>query len=213
VFTGIVEGIGEIKGMERRGDVLSMRISLPPALTGVEVGDSISVDGVCLTIVSKKGQEVVVEVSEETSKRTVIGQYGIGRKVNLERALEAGGRMGGHFVTGHVDGVGEVLQVERGDRTFRLRVKAPREVSRYLVEKGSVALNGVSLTVNKVEGDEFETMIIPFTALKTTLSELKVGDRVNLEADILAKYVERLLPSGSRGGIDEEFLAEHGFLR
>jgi len=212
VFTGIVEGVGEVVGLERRGEVLRLRISVPVALTGIGVGDSISVSGICLTVTEIEEGRVLVEVSRETMLCSTLGDLKVGDRVNLERALEVGGRFGGHFVTGHVDGTGEVLEVRRGPETMKLRIRAPEGVVRYLVEKGSVAVDGVSLTVNAVRGDEFEVMIIPYTAQRTTLSHLKGGDRVNLEADILAKYVEKFL--GRPGGrIDEAFLAEHGFLR
>ncbi|RLA95453.1 MAG: riboflavin synthase [Deltaproteobacteria bacterium] len=212
MFTGIVEGVGEVVGLERRGEVLRLRISVPVALTGIGVGDSISVSGICLTVTEIEEGRVLVEVSRETMLCSTLGDLKVGDRVNLERALEVGGRFGGHFVTGHVDGTGEVLEVRRGPETMKLRIRAPEGVVRYLVEKGSVAVDGVSLTVNAVRGDEFEVMIIPYTAQRTTLSHLKGGDRVNLEADILAKYVEKFL--GRPGGrIDEAFLAEHGFLR
>lgn len=199
-------------GLERRGEVLRLRISVPVALTGIGVGDSISVSGICLTVTEIEEGRVLVEVSRETMLRSTLGDLKVGDRVNLERALEVGGRFGGHFVTGHVDGTGEVLEVQRGPETMKLRIRAPEGVVRYLVEKGSVAVDGVSLTVNAVRGDEFEVMIIPYTAQRTTLSHLKGGDRVNLEADILAKYVEKFLGRPG-GGIDEAFLAEHGFLR
>ncbi len=212
MFTGIVEGVGEVVGLERRGEVLRLRISVPVALTGIGVGDSISVSGICLTVTEIEEGRVLVEVSRETMLCSTLGDLKVGDRVNLERALEVGGRFGGHFVTGHVDGTGEVLEVRRGPETMKLRIRAPEGVVRYLVEKGSVAVDGVSLTVNAVRGDEFEVMIIPYTAQRTTLSHLKGGDRVNLEADILAKYVEKFLGRPG-GGIDEAFLAEHGFLR
>ena len=193
MFTGIVEGVGEVVGLERKGEVLRLRISVPVALTGIGVGDSISVSGICLTVTEIEEGRVLVEVSRETMLRSTLGDLKVGDRVNLERALEVGGRFGGHFVTGHVDGTGEVLEVQRGPETMKLRIRAPEGVVRYLVEKGSVAVDGVSLTVNAVRGDEFEVMIIPYTAQRTTLSHLKGGDRVNLEADILAKYVERLM--------------------
>jgi len=210
VFTGIVEGKGTVRGIVRRGDTLLLRISLPPQLTDIGPGDSISVDGSCLTVLEGLEREIVVEVSEETLSRTKISQYVPGKRVNLERAIRAGGRFGGHFVTGHVDGVGEVVLMDRGQRTARLEVLAPGEVSQYLVKKGSVAVDGVSLTVNEVWGDRFQVMLIPYTLEHTTLGELRPGDKVNLEADILAKYVRKFL--NLKEGIDEAFLAEHGFL-
>lgn len=210
MFTGIVEGKGIIRDIGRRGDTLLLRIALPPQLTDIRPGDSISVDGSCLTVLEGLEREIVVEVSEETLSRTKISQYVPGKRVNLERAIRAGGRFGGHFVTGHVDGVGEVVLMERAQRTARLEVLAPEEVSPYLVKKGSVAVDGVSLTVNEVWGDRFQVMLIPYTLEHTTLGELRPGDKVNLEADILAKYVRKFL--NPQGGVDEAFLAKHGFL-
>lgn len=211
MFTGIVEGIGVIRGKEFRGGVMTLRISLPPPLTEVRPGDSISVDGSCLTVVTVREREIEVELSEETLARTKAPSYFPGKRVNLERALEVGGRLGGHIVTGHVDGVGEVISLERHGGTARLEVMAPEEVARYLVRKGSVAVDGVSLTVNEVWGNRFEVVLVPFTLEHTTLGELLPGDKVNLEADLLAKYVEKLLNLRG-GGIDEAFLREHGFL-
>lgn len=212
MFTGIVEGIGRIVLRELRGEVMVLRISIPPNLTGVKPGDSISVDGSCLTVVDLGEREIEVELSEETLSRTKASRYVPGKRVNLERALQVGGRLGGHFVTGHVDGVGQVVAFDRWGRTARLEVRAPAEVSRYLVRKGSVAVDGVSLTVNEVRGDRFEVVLVPFTLEHTTLGELLPGDEVNLEADLLAKYVEKFLNLGKGEELDEEFLREHGFL-
>lgn len=213
MFTGIVEGIGQIKRKGFRGGVMVLGILLPPHLTGLKPGDSISVDGSCLTVVDLGQREIEVELSEETLSHTKAPLYYPGKKVNLERALEVGGRVGGHFVTGHVDGVGEVIALKMEGRTARLEIRAPAEVSRYLVKKGSVAVDGVSLTVREVWGDRFEVVLVPFTLEHTTLGELLPGDKVNLEADLLAKYVEKFLKSPREDNIiDEDFLREHGFL-
>ena len=210
MFTGIVEGRGRIRAAERRGEVLRLSIEPPPSLTGLGVGDSISVSGVCLTITGISGPSFEVEVSEETLRRTNLGSKRVGDLVNLERALEVGSRVGGHLVTGHVDGVGMVTEVERFGETSRIRIRVPGELSRYLIEKGSVAVEGVSLTVNELKGDEFRVDIIPYTAQNTTLSLLRVGDEVNVEVDIIGKYIEKFLKRPK--GLDEEFLREHGFL-
>lgn len=212
MFTGIVEGIGEVKGLWREGDVMRLALEVPFEAKDVNLGESLAVDGVCLTVVGKKGEEVHVEVSQETLSRTKLSRYRPGTKVNLERALRLGDRIGGHFVTGHVDGVGEVVEVERLGRSSLMAVRAPREVLPYLAEKGSVALDGVSLTVNRIRGDLFWVMLVPFTLERTTLGKMRVGEVVNLEADVLAKYVVRYLNFKGGRGITEEFLREYGFL-
>lgn len=212
MFTGIVEGIGEVRGLWRKGDLLLLALSVPFDAKGVSLGDSLAVDGVCLTVVDKKGGEVYVEASQETVSRTKLFRYRPGTKVNVERALRLGDRIGGHFVTGHVDGVGEVVEVERLGRSSVMAVRAPKEVLPYLAEKGSVALDGVSLTVNRVQGDLFWVMLVPFTLERTTLGGMGVGELVNLEADVLAKYVVRYLNFKEEKGLTEGFLREHGFL-
>ncbi len=209
MFTGIVEGIGLLSDLYKRGDTWLLRLKVPSELKPIDPGESLSVDGCCLTVVEEVKDEILVEVSWETFSRTKIKRYFPGIKVNLERALQIGKRLGGHFVTGHVDGVGEVLSLEYEERTAKLSILAPSELSRYLVEKGSIAVDGVSLTINGVDGSVFWVTLVPFTLQHTTLSELRSGDWVNLEVDILAKYVEKLLKFK---GIDEDFLKEHGFL-
>jgi riboflavin synthase len=209
MFTGIVEGIGLLKDLQKSGDIWVLRLKIPSELKPFEPGESLSVDGCCLTVIEEREDEVILEVSAETFYRTKIRRYSPGTKVNLERALQIGKRLGGHFVTGHVDGVGEVLSLEYEEKTAKLSILAPSELSRYLVEKGSIAVDGVSLTINGVDGSVFWITLVPFTLKHTTLGQLRSGDWVNLEVDILAKYVEKLLKFK---GIDEEFLKEHGFL-
>lgn len=182
-------------------------------MTEVGLGDSISVNGVCLTVAQKEGTRIVVDLSTETLERTTLGGLRVGERVNLERALRLSDRLGGHIVTGHIDGVGWVTEVKREGDFLRLRIKLPKEASRYVVEKGSIAVDGVSLTVNEVKGEEIELALIPYTLEKTTLEERKKGDRVNVEADILGKYVEKILGERrqKKEGLSEAFLMEHGF--
>ena len=191
---------------------LVLRIEAPFPLEDTRVGDSIAVNGACLTVAALSPPFFEVVISPETLRRTTLGHLRSGERVNLERALRLGDRLGGHLVTGHVDGVGEVLSREETGEFLFLRIRAPENVVRYLVEKGSVAVDGVSLTVNRVEGPVFELAIIPHTARVTTMGFRKPGDRVNLEADLLAKYVENFLRPYYTRDLTEEFLRDKGFL-
>ena len=213
MFTGIVEGIGTVTEVQRRGDLLSLSIAVPPALTDMAVSDSICVNGVCLTVTVCWDGGFQAEISPETLQRTNLGSLRPSDEINLERALKISDRLGGHLVTGHVDATGSVADVARGAGSLVMTVRVPRDITSYLVEKGSVTVEGVSLTVSGVHGDTFTVAIIPYTADNTTLGKKKIGDRVNIEVDIIGKYVKRFL-EGSEGttkGIDEAFLAEHGF--
>jgi riboflavin synthase len=216
MFTGLVETTGTILGLERadRDLHLTVRASLePPEL---KIGESIAVDGVCLTVVSLRGDAFTVDVSEETVGRSTLGQRRQGDEVNLERALRLGDRLGGHLVSGHADGTGRVAARQRRGESLVFKFETPPELSRYLVEKGSVAVNGVSLTVNRCTGRQFEVNVVPHTVRASTLGNLKVGDGVNIEVDLIGKYVEKFLlqrsGSQSTGGVDRDFLARHGFL-
>lgn len=186
---------------------------------GFHTGESIAVDGVCLSVVEVGAGVFEVEMSPETMRRTTLGEAGIGRKVNLERAVRLSDRLGGHLVTGHIDGVGKVRRVERGGHHLEFEIEVPASIARYLVEKGSVAVDGVSLTVNRCAHDRFSLTLIPLTIRETTLGEKVVGDMVNVECDILGKYVEKFLLGRSgnqpseRIGVTEEYLREHGFIR
>lgn len=214
MFTGIVEGKGKILRVEYRGQAKRLTIELPFHLTEVQLGDSISINGVCLTIVEKEGQAISFDLSGETIEKTLLGELKEGDSVNLERALRLTDRLGGHIVTGHIDGMG-VITEKRKERDFiNLKVKIPTNVSKYVVPKGSIAIDGISLTVNECRGEEVRITLIPYTLEKTTLMDKRVGDRVNMEADILGKYVERLLSQGSgkSEGLDLSFLKEHGFI-
>jgi riboflavin synthase len=214
MFTGIVEGIGRVTEAQHRGDLLCLTIAPPPALTDIAVSDSICVNGVCLTVTACWDGGFQAELSPETLQRTNLGSLRPSDEVNLERALKISDRLGGHLVTGHVDAMGSVAEVTSGANSLVMTIRVPQEITPYLVEKGSVTVEGVSLTVSGVRGDEFRVAIIPYTAENTTLGKKKIGDGVNIEVDIIGKYVKRFLEggNGSTRGIDEEFLAEHGFV-
>jgi riboflavin synthase len=215
MFTGIVEDRGKVVRVEYRGREKRLAIGLPRHLTEVQLGDSINVNGVCLTVVGNKEQAIELDLSQETLQRTVLGELKEGDQVNLERALRLNDRLGGHIVTGHIDGIGVIAEKRKERDFFLLRIKIPESVARYVVQKGSIAVDGVSLTVNEYQGGEIQMTLIPFTIEKTTLEDKKVGDRINLEADILGKYVEKLLGQREKksGEVDRSFLEEHGFIK
>lgn len=191
MFTGIVTDLGEIIELEQRGD-LRARIKTSYDLSTVDMGASIASDGVCLTVVAKGDDWYDVEISGETVSKTNLGNWAVGRKVNLERALKVGDELGGHIVSGHVDGVAQLIEMhEEGDST-RMVFEAPEELAKFIAPKGSVTLNGTSLTVNEVSGCTFGINVIPHTKEVTIWGQAKVGDRINLEIDTLARYVARL---------------------
>jgi riboflavin synthase len=196
MFTGIVAAVGHIDRVEPRPKGLRLSIDAGPLDMGdVAVGDSIAVSGCCLTVIAVHGRRFEVDVSQETIDCTVgLGAPG---EVNLEKSLRLADRLGGHLVSGHVDGVGEVVAFEPVGESHRLVVRAPAELAKYIARKGSIAVQGVSLTVNRVEARDFEINLIPHTLVVTTLKHLKAGVRVNLEVDLLARYAERLLAAGS----------------
>ena len=189
MFTGIVEEVGVVAKISDNG----MTVRATKVTEDLKLGDSIAVNGTCLTAVSFDRTEFSVDLSPETMRRTSLGQLSVGGPVNLERALLASDRMGGHIVQGHVDGTGRIMSTKRdGDSTI-FRIRVPKRLNRYIVEKGFVAVDGISLTVVKIGASSFTLAVIPYTLANTNLAALSVGDRVNLEADILAKYVESLL--------------------
>ncbi|MCJ7640827.1 MAG: riboflavin synthase [Desulfobacterales bacterium] len=199
--------------VEPRGQGKRLTIELPAELTDVQVSDSINVNGACLTVVEKRGHMIGVDLSSETLQKTTFADVRGGERVNLERALKLSGRLGGHIVTGHSDGVGIIVD-RREDRDFlHLKIRIPKDVSKYTVQKGSIAVDGISLTVNECTNEEVGMTLIPYTLNKTTLIGKKVGERVNVEVDILAKYVEKLLGRSAPGQLDLSFLKEHGFLK
>ncbi|KRV50428.1 riboflavin synthase subunit alpha [Wenjunlia vitaminophila] len=204
MFTGIVEELGEVVEAQELGDSSRFRFRGPLVTKDARHGDSIAVNGVCLTVVDTQDGEFTADVMAETLKRTSLGALAPGSRVNLERPMALGGRLGGHLVQGHVDGVGEIVRRTPGERWEVVAVALPAELSRYVVAKGSIAVDGVSLTVVAAERDHFTVSLIPTTLAATTLGFKQPGDPVNLEVDVLAKYVERLLdqdadPAGVAG--------------
>ncbi len=213
MFTGIIEDKGKILRVDVRGEGKRLMFSVRPHLTDLQLGDSINVNGACLTVVEKAGERIVVDVSSETLEKTTFREMKEGDEVNLERAMRLSDRLGGHIVTGHVDAVGTLVE-RRGEREFvHLKIQVPKSVSKYLVPKGSIAVDGISLTVNVCDGDEIQMTVIPYTLEKTTLINKRVGDRVNLEADVLGKYVEKLMEGRESGKVTLSLLREHGFIK
>jgi riboflavin synthase len=220
MFTGIIESIGKIAKMEQRGGDVRLHIATGKLdLSDVALGDSIAVNGVCLTAVVLPGDGFVADVSNETLSLTSLGQLSTGSPVNLEKALTMSTRLGGHLVSGHVDGLGEVIAKSEDARSIRFTVKAPDELAKYIAHKGSVTVDGTSLTVNAVKGAEFELNIVPHTAQETIMSEYEVGRKVNLEVDLVARYLERLLLGDkaanayAESGLNMQKLMEAGFVK
>ena len=198
MFTGIVQDVGRIAALEARGGDLRVTVEVDRlSLARTRPGDSIAVAGVCLTVLDLTGRTFAADVSNETRSLTTFGDFVVGARVNLEPALRAGDALGGHLVSGHVDGLGTVLDLGGDARSMRVRFRAPNALARYLARKGSVTIDGVSLTVNEVEGEVFGVNLIPHTWSVTTLGELVPARRVNLEIDQVARYVERLLGAAS----------------
>ena len=217
MFTGIITAIGAITTLQPGGGDIRLRIATGKLDLGdVRLGDSIAVSGVCLTAVELPGDGFWADASRETLERTTLGAAASGMKVNLEKALTPTTRLGGHLVSGHVDGIGVVTEWRPDGRSWRLRIQAPDPLARYIAEKGSICVDGVSLTVNRVDGAAFELNIIPQTLAETTLADFHAGRRVNLEVDLIARYLERLLLGDraarpGRSGLTEDLLREHGF--
>jgi riboflavin synthase len=217
VFTGIVEAVGKVVAKEVLAGDMRVRIATGKLdLRDVNRGESIAVSGVCLTAVELTDDGFWADVSRETLERTVLGGLGLGTLVNLERALTLSTRLGGHLVSGHIDGVGSVKEYRQDSRSWRLQIETPADLARYIAEKGSICVDGVSLTVNRVKGKLFDVNIVPHTFEETTLADYRVGRRVNLEVDLIARYVERLLLAehAANGAARlESLLGERGFLR
>jgi len=212
MFTGLIEDIGSILKMETRGKSVLITISCSPVLDDLKMGDSISVDGVCLTITQVMTQAFSVEASEETAMRTTLGNKKPKQKVNLERAIKLNNRLGGHLVSGHVDEIAKITSITPKGSYRKITFQIPQKITKYLVEKGSVAIDGISLTINEVKSDRFSVNVIPYTAYHTTLASKKIGDEVNIEVDILGKYVEKLIIKDYDKKMDVQFLSKHGFL-
>ncbi len=219
MFTGIIEAIGTVRALTPKGGDVRVLVETGKLDLGdVKLGDSIAVNGVCLTAVELPGNGFWADVSRETLARTAFIDLKAGSRVNLEKALTPTSRLGGHLVSGHVDGVGEVVVREDNARAVQFRIRAPRELAKYIALKGSITVDGTSLTVNAVNGAEFELTIVPHTLGETIMADYRPGRQVNLEVDLLARYLERLMmgdkaadPKAS--GLTEGFLAEHGYLK
>ncbi len=217
MFTGIILSIGQIAAIERRAGDCRIKINTGKlSMADVALGDSIAVNGVCLTAVELGADYFVADVSNETLTKTLINTLTVGAPVNLELALTPTTRMGGHIVSGHVDGVGEVLEKKADGRSFCFKIKAPNQLAKYIAQKGSICINGISLTVNEVSGATFSVNIVPHTLAETTLGTATTGTFVNLEVDMLARYMERLMQGEAaavdQGGVTIELLQKSGFL-
>ena len=218
MFTGLVEGIGRIKTLNRIGDDVRLTIMPRFDFSDTRVGDSISVNGVCLTVTTMSEGAFSADVSVESLSLTTLGHLKAGDEVNLERALRLSDRLGGHLVSGHVDGVGKILKHEQVQRSWRLRIGIDKGLSRYTIEKGSVAVDGISLTINRCHETSFEVNIIPQTGRETIILKKRVGDFVNIETDLIGKYVEKFFiideksrESGKPSVIDRDMLNKYGF--
>lgn len=219
MFTGIIEALGKVVALQPQNGDLRLRIHTGSLdLADVRLGDSIATNGVCLTVVDLPGDGYWADVSRETLDNTTLPGWKVGQAVNLEKALTPQTRLGGHIVSGHVDGVGEVIARYPDARSERFRLRAPKELAKYIAHKGSITIDGTSLTVNKIDGAEFELNIVPHTLKWTIMGSYAQGSKVNLEVDVLARYLERLMlgdkaaePTG-KSGLTMEFLAQNGFV-
>ena len=216
MFTGIIQAIGEIRQIEQQGTDARYEIATGELdMSDVQLGDSISAQGVCLTAIEFGNDYYVADVSGETLTRTTFGQLVKGSQVNLEKSVTPTTRLGGHMVSGHVDDVGEVVSRSSDGRSERFVIKVPGKLAKYIAEKGSITLDGISLTVNDIAGSQFGLNIVPHTLSMTTMGQLQAGHHVNLEVDVVARYLERLMlgdDAASTSGLTQEFLTEHGFV-
>ena len=219
MFTGIIESLGKVESLQQIGGDVRVRIHTDLDMSDVHLGDSIATNGICLTVTDWGSNWYSADVSRESLSRTTLGQWKIGQAVNVEKAMLPTTRFGGHIVSGHVDAVGEITQVRQDARSLYFEVTAPVEIAKYLAEKGSVTVDGISLTINHLRGNILSLNLIPHTAERTNIGTWKTGTCVNLEVDVLARYIERLLlgdraaqvPTESK--ISMDFLAENGFLK
>lgn len=211
MFTGIIEETGVVERLDNSPSGCRLYIGASVVLEGTKIGDSIAVNGVCLTVTDMTKTSFAADVMPETLRRSSLGALHSGSRVNLERAMAADGRFGGHIVAGHIDGTGKISSKKPEGNAVVVTIAADRDILRYIVEKGSIAIDGISLTVTKVTGADFSVSLIPHTAKETTLLSKRAGDIVNLENDIVGKYVERLLGNNKSSGITRSFLLENGF--
>lgn len=214
MFTGIITAIGKVEALQAQGgDILLKVNSQDLDLSDVKLGDSIANNGVCLTVIAIDNTILSFDVSRESIERTSLANLQIGSEINLEKALAVGERLGGHIVSGHVDGLGQVTSMQESARSVQFRFEVPAGLERYIAEKGSICIDGTSLTVNNVADNWFEVNIIPHTMQETIMKAYKVGTKVNLEVDLIARYLERLLPANQTTGITRETLLENGFIK
>lgn len=212
MFTGIVEEVGKVARIEKNGVTGKLSIMADIILEGTKLGDSIAVNGVCLTVTSINRSNFTADVMGETFRRSSLGDLQVGSFVNLERAMPADGRFGGHIVSGHIDGMGQIISIDPEGTAVWYTLSAPEKILQGIVEKGSIAIDGISLTVARITEKDFAVSIIPHTGGNTILSQKKVGEKVNLENDIIGKYVQRFLePKQKQSPITEEFLRKYGF--
>jgi len=220
MFTGIIEAVGRVQQITpRNGDVRLTIATEKLNLNDVKLGDSIATNGICLTVVELTGQGFAADVSNETLRRTCLKTWQVGTRVNLEKALMPTSRLGGHIVSGHVDGLGEIISFKPDARSLQYQVRAPDSLAKYISEKGSITVDGISLTVNAIDGATFSLNIVPHTVQETNVGQWQTGSVVNLEVDLLARYLERLVMGDkaaqptAKADISLEFLAQHGFMR
>ena len=219
MFTGIVEAVGTIESLQPSGGDYRVKINVGSLdMADVNLGDSIAVNGVCLTIIEFDSRSFSADVSLETVRHTCFAHFRTGRKVNLEKAMMPTSRLGGHIVSGHVDGVGKVVERRDDARSVRFRIQAPKHLLKYIADRGSITVDGTSLTVNGLDGDIFELNIVPHTLAETVLEGYSAGQELHLEVDLIARYLERQLianqtPDSDSSGMSIEFLAQHGFYR
>ena len=219
MFTGIIESLGKVESLQNVGGDVRLRIQTDLDMTDVHLGDSIATNGICLTVIDSGDNWYAADVSRESLNRTTLGNWKAGQPVNVEKAMLPTTRFGGHIVSGHVDAVGEITVVRSDARSIYFEVTAPKEIAKYLAEKGSITVDGISLTINHLRGNILSLNLIPHTSERTNISTWKLGTKVNLEVDILARYIERLLlgdkaaETTPQSKISMEFLAENGFLK
>lgn len=213
MFTGIIEEIGKIDSITRKGNSLSLRIKAEKIMSDISIGDSIAVNGICLTVTEFTRDGFCLDSMRETLEKTSLKNSKVGDLVNLERAMTANGRFGGHIVTGHIDGVGKIVEIKKDEIATWYRIESNKKIMQYIIEKGSIAIDGVSLTIVDFTKDSFRVSVIPHTFKETILSNKKIGSIVNLENDCVGKYIERILNINKEqeSNISREFLLKHGF--
>lgn len=213
MFTGIIEEIGKIDSITRKGNSLSLRIKAEKIMSDISIGDSIAVNGICLTVTEFTRDGFCLDSMRETLEKTSLKNSKVGDLVNLERAMTANGRFGGHIVTGHIDGVGKIVEIKKDEIATWYSIESNKKIMQYIIEKGSIAIDGVSLTIVDFTKDSFRVSVIPHTFKETILSNKKIGSIVNLENDCVGKYIERILNINKKqeSNISREFLLKHGF--